>query len=457
MTFQKSCLTGLGLALTLLLSPQLATAQDPVSRNALETLPELTTAPPGPQPLPWVACAKKDSTCEPETQGLLTTRYGLNGTYTYWVTFNTTRIPCNSSVAGDPLSGLSQDNITKECAFTQENIFDAPAVDDPAWTEVAKEGGSFYHKGEGLFWMRYGAPEKYVYGLFQGSTGDNAQSDQKVTCSDSYFGIDPAQGTEKFCYVGPAYTKGIYGFKECAKEGMTCTPQENVSTTMVLRYGNETGWDTRLHRRNGGNVPCSDKFFGYDPNKDAKKRCYYDVLAPATVSSEGKWSLVARCTGTSCKELRRSISFGTSKTDTWSTQHQWGVVVTNSIEAEFGIFGTSSKVSASVAASYAQSQEFQQALNTSQTSTLTAICTFEESSDNPEENVKTGEMYQFLTGTEAVCTEGGACKSQTYTADHACIADPASDYAGPQCIPGYCANADCSECDYPDSADTDSL
>ncbi len=372
----------------------------------------------------WVQCVDEGSDCKPGTADLITTRYGADGTYFFYITENVEKVPCKNSVNGDPSQGTD-----KSCQYTTDNVLDAPDS-SASWTKAADEGDKFTHSQIGYYWIRYGTDGHYVYSMIEGD------SSQTVECSNNYFGIDPIH-EDKACYVGPEYTKGTTGFAECAKEGQTCQP--NASTTILLRYGTDDGWDTRFYRSADGSYPCSNTFFGYDPIHE-DKACYFQEIKPTSVATEGVWQQVGSCSGDSCASLTKSITFGTSKTSQWSTTTQWGITVTESMQAGFSIRGVGASVTASVAASFSESIGFQDALTTSQSETLTATCDLSQSS--------TGLMYQFRTDTASTCVEDGTCTGNTLTSDYACIADPPPGYAGPQCVPGYCADSLCTQCTY---------
>jgi hypothetical protein len=409
----------IGLCCTFIIGQALsASGQDTVSFNALEPLLNETSS------QVWVQCVNEGSDCTPGTSALVTTRYGVDGSYFFYFTENVEKVPCKNSVNGDPKQGSD-----KTCQYTTENVFGLPGS-GATWTKASDEGDTFTHSASGYFWMRYGTGGHYVYSLLEGGNV------QKVECSNDYFGIDPIK-EDKACYVGPAYAQGIDGFSECAKEDQTCLP--NASTTIIARYGTQEGWDTRFYRSSDGSYPCSNTFFGYDPIK-ADKSCYFQEIKPVSVATEGQWQEVGSCSGNSCASLTKSITFGTSKTSQWSTSTQWGVTVTESMEVSFEILGVGAKVTPSVATSFSDSLGFQEALTTSQSETLTATCDLAGST--------TGLMYQFRTDTQSTCVEDGTCTGNTLTADYACIGDPPVGYSGPQCVPGYCADALCTVCNY---------
>ncbi|GAA6179830.1 hypothetical protein NBRC116594_12680 [Shimia sp. NS0008-38b] len=412
-------LARMGCGFALLLTQTIAAnAQDTVSFSALSPQMNASSSP------IWVQCVNEGSDCKPGTSSLVTTRYGTEGTYYFYVTENVEKIPCKNSVNGDPKQGSD-----KSCQYTVENVLGAPDS-TASWNKAATEGESFTYAPTGDHWVRYGTKGHYVYAIIQGG---NIQS---MPCSNSYFGIDPIK-ENKSCDVGPEYTQGSEGFTECAKEGQSCQP--NAATTLLIRYGTKDGWDTRFYRSGDGSFPCSNTFFGYDPiHKD--KSCLFEEITPTSVITEGEWKQVGSCSGNACDNLSKSITYGTSKTSQWSTTSEWGVTVTESMEAGFGIKGVGVKVTASVAASFSQSLGFQEALTTSQSETLSATCDLSGST--------TGLMYQFLTGTVSSCVESGHCTGDTLTADYACIANPPNNYPGPQCVPGYCSDELCLQCSY---------
>jgi hypothetical protein len=116
--------------------------------------------------------------------------------------------------------------------------------------------------------------------------------------------------------------------------------------------------------------------------------------------------------------------------------------VATSVESGFEVEGASATVSLSVSESYAHSEAFTDALTESADQWFTATC-------DPSGSAQKRAIYQFRTDTDETCLESGTCSGSTQTAEYVCALDAPADYAGPECVPGYCGDALCTVCDYP--------
>ncbi|WP_417205776.1 hypothetical protein [Antarctobacter sp.] len=376
----------------------------------------------------WVNCAKEGKDCAPGTNDLVIVRYGISEDFTFFVTKGVEKVPCKN-FWGDPSKGTD-----KECAFILENLFGVPEAE--SFSKVADEGKDFTNPNGEFRWVRYGADGKWIYTLIEGSDR------QKLACTNSYFGFDPAKGTDKTCQMGGAYTLNDGDIVECATEGRDC--QMNVGDVVMARYGADKRYDIRFIHHTGNTYPCDNTFFGVDPIH-SNKRCYYQAQTPVSVNTVGRWQKVISCDGLNCP-ISHQISVGTERTNSWTTTQQWSVTVTESMEAGLTILGTGIKASASVAVGYAGSFAYTSALSKSVTQNYTATC-------DPSGIYTTRALWQFSTGTGTSCLEAGTCDGATFTAEYLCVGDAPSGYKGPACIPGYCADELCTYCTYEDASD----
>lgn len=375
----------------------------------------------------WVNCAKEGKDCEPGTSDLVITRYGISEDFTFFITKGLEKVPCKN-FWGDPSRGTD-----KECAYIRENLFGVPP--DETFAKVADEGKDFSNPNGEYRWVRYGTGGKWAYTLIGGSNS------QKIACTNDYFGFDPVKGSDKVCQMGDAYTLGYGDVIECATEDREC--QMNVGDVVMVRYGAEDRYDIRFVHHTGNAFPCENNFFGVDPIHTGK-RCYYQAQKPLSVNTVGRWEKVISCDGKNCP-ISHEISVGTTKTNSWTTTQQWGITVTESMEAGLTILGTGVKASASISQSYAASFAFTSALSKSVTQNYTATC-------DPSGEYSSRALWQFSTGTGETCLESGTCDGATFTAEYLCVGDAPADYVGPACIPGYCADELCTVCTYEDAA-----
>lgn len=374
----------------------------------------------------WVNCANEANHCYPITDGLVTMRYGDDNNYTYIITEGLERISCNN-FWGDPDKGTD-----KSCAYTVANPF-AVAPND-TYVDIAKQGERFIlpvdpHAPHKIHWVRYGSGDRWMYTVM---AADGAES---MACTNDRFSYNPAPDTKKVCQ----YSEGAYytlsDFEtliECATQGQNCVPI-NASAVILMRYGVENKYDWRFVHQSSGSYPCNNDFFNPNPVHETK-RCFWTTVAPAAIFTEGSWLKVGSCQGVGCP-ISETISVGTNRTNTWTTSADWSTTVTASIEEDFGVAGTGTKVTEEVATSFALSEGYQVALSTSLTESFTATC-------DPVGAANSRVLYQFRTETTETCLQSGECNGLTFTADYACISDPPAGYQGPQCVPGYCSTDD---------------
>ena len=159
------------------------------------------------------------------------------------------------------------------------SVLTATAVADTAgWTGVASEGQSFSIGGTQV--VRYGADTRWVQKSVSGS----------ATCTNAFFGSDPAWGVVKSCQAqGAAATTATW--TRIAGEGQAFT----VSGTQTVRYGTGSAWIQKSVTTSG---TCSNGFFGSDPKWGVVKSCELlgSAAAPATLVAPGTWSVVGSST-----------------------------------------------------------------------------------------------------------------------------------------------------------------
>jgi len=436
MRFRTICAAVLG-GLALILAPILALtppaqaggAMDGTTQLAVPAEPGTGTAPPGPAAAQatsiWVDCADEGQDCEPGTDDLVVMRYGTGENFTYVIVQGVAKVKC-SNTWGDPSHGDD-----KACAFIRKNVFAVPDAAD--FNTVADEGETFTIDGPGPVWVRFGLDGRWIYTLAAGFQIET------VPCSNDFFRMDPLHGANKICQIGGAYTLGQGDLIECAVENQDCRP--DVAGPVLLKYGAEDGYDYRFVHQKDNTIPCTNAYAGKDPRRGPHKRCYFQAVAPTGVETEGSWREVISCAGAGCS-ISHAIEVGTERSNSWTTTEEWSQTVTTSMEAGFEIEGVGAKVSTSVSDSYAQSSAFTKALSITETQTYTAECASDPKYDSRA-------LYQFGTVTREDCLENGDCDGATFTAQYVCVGNAPPGYAGPACVPGYCADALCTTCDYP--------
>lgn len=369
----------------------------------------------------WVNCADEGKHCYPDSDGVITMRYGEGDNYTYILAQGLDRISCNN-FWGNPSDGQN-----KKCAYTTANLL--KVAPEGSYIEVAKEGATFNLPDTGkMHWIRYGSSNSWMYTVMSGD------GEQTVACTNDYFNYNPLNGTDKVCqYSSSAYytLSEDNTLTECATEGQNCTPQ--VGDVVLMRYGTDNQFDWRFLHSADSIYECNNETFGPNPVHETK-RCYWMAVAPSATSTFGVWSKIQSCQGQGCS-ISEQLSIGTSRTNTWSTTAEWTSTVTESMEESFEVLGAGGKVSEQVSMSFALSENFQTALSQSVTNTFTATC-------NPDKHAKNRVLFQFQTNTTESCLETGKCTGATDTQDYACISNPPAGYGGPQCVPGYCREDD---------------
>lgn len=369
----------------------------------------------------WVNCADEGKHCYPDSDGVITMRYGEGDNYTYILTQGLNRISCNN-FWGNPSDGKN-----KKCAYTTTNLLNVAS--ENSYVDVANQGETFKLPYTGkMHWIRYGSGNRWMYTVMSGD------GEQSVACTNDYFNYNPSDGTTKVCQ----YSQNAYytlsendTLTECATQGQSCAPQ--VGDVVLMRYGIDDKFDWRFVHAATNTYACNNETFGTNPIHKTK-RCYWMAVAPSAISTFGQWSKVGSCNGKGCS-ISETIATGTTRTNTWSTTADWSTTVTESVEESFEVLGAGGKVSEQVSVSFALSENFQTALSRSVTETFTAIC-------DPDKQASNRALFQFLTKTTESCLESLNCTGTTFTKDYTCVSNPPAGYGGPQCVPGYCREDD---------------
>jgi YVTN family beta-propeller protein len=173
------------------------------------------------------------------------------GTGTQWIEKKVigTATCSNSFFGTDPAPG-----IFKSCV-----VGTATTAPSTPGSSLASEGATFAVNAATL--VRYGTSTRWIEKTVTG-TG---------TCSNAFFGNDPAPGFLKSCVVGDATNTSTTPGLFLASENATFS----VATTTLVRYGTYRRW---VEKTLTGTATCSNAFFGSDPAPGFLKSCVVGVL-----------------------------------------------------------------------------------------------------------------------------------------------------------------------------------
>jgi hypothetical protein len=135
--------------------------------------------------------------------------------------------------------------------------------------------------------VAYGAGDAYTYGVKTSS----------AACTTAGFGVDPAPGVLKSCYLAPV--GGPAGYTLCAPETGTCVVP---GSGRDVAYGANGAFS---HRLVGTSTACTNAVFG-DPIPNTVKSCY---LAPAGGPSS-EWTQCAAEAGTCATLDGQPLAYG---------------------------------------------------------------------------------------------------------------------------------------------------
>ncbi|WP_109317699.1 hypothetical protein [Pseudovibrio ascidiaceicola] len=387
----------------------LPTQADPATQQTVQT-----------EAAGWINCADEGNHCYPDSNDVITMRYGEGDNYTYIVAKGLDRISCNN------FWGNPSDDQDKKCAFTTTNLLNV--APESSYVNVAEEGDTFNLPDTGkMHWVRYGSGNSWMYTVMSGD------GEQSMACTNDYFNYNPVNGTDKVCqYSNNAYytLSEDETLTECSTEGQVCTP--DVPDVVLMRYGTDNQFEWRFLHSKANTYECNNETFGPNPIHETK-RCFWVAVSPSAISTVGVWENKGSC-GADCA-ISKQISVGTTRTNSWTTSDSWSATVTESIEESFEILGVGEKVSASASLGFVQSYGFTSTKSESVTDTFTATCPTDETITNLV-------LYQFQTNTTESCLEDLGCAGTTLTSDYLCVHNPPTGYSGPQCVPNACREGD---------------
>jgi hypothetical protein len=227
-------------------------------------------------------------------------------------------------------SGATTDSSVSQAPASVDAVAKLTSTDQRAvalaqtWTVVAQEGATFTVSGTQT--VRYGTDTRWVEKTVAGSG----------SCTNAYFGTDPAKGTVKVCQVqgttdtAPAQTGNVppAGFSLCAAEAQQC----NFTGSAQVVYGARTTWTSP--RSFTGGVACNNTTFG-DPLRGVVKACYAQAApAPATAT----WTQIASEGQAFSVSGTKVVRFGVAWAGVWVSKNVTGA---GTCDATF--FGTDPK------------------------------------------------------------------------------------------------------------------
>lgn len=390
----------------------------------------------------WQFCANEDGFCQISSNyNIAVIRYGgVDNNMSHW-SYRIVEFASNASNRGIPCSnyyiesvfppvvsrnfGDSFYGLSKTCSIGKLDAFPLNGV---TWTQCATEDQNCtvapVPSGSSLRWARFGQanPDRFYYRLV----------DQTFTCSNSFFGGDPAYGLAKVCSVSdqPAYTSDDWTF--CGNEGGTCDLGVN-DVSVVVRYGVPGSW-TYAHV-SGNGIACDNNMF-MDPAPDQQKECQVLASTEETFANpSGQWNLAASCNSpvpNQCK-IQVTLLEGVTSTTSNTVSDQWSTKLATTIKSGFEFFGPKGEVSITAETAQSVTKTISDSLSKTVSKSCSATC------DNQR-------LYQYTMSVDEGCTESSdeVCPFDIYTCQFACL--PASA-GSPQCPPGsVCNDANCSQC-----------
>jgi len=147
-----------------------------------------------------------------------------------------------------------------------------------SWTFLASEGGAF-SVGSSPQTVRYGAAPSWIQKSMAGSG----------TCSNSFFGSDPSQGTVKTCELlgSQATPPTTTSTGATASNWITVATNEmpnfSVGASTPVRYGYGANWVSKT--LSGAQVCTGSTFGNVDPAPGYYKECQKQITADAVVQT----------------------------------------------------------------------------------------------------------------------------------------------------------------------------
>ncbi len=218
----------------------------------------------------WVRCAVENEYCR--TDGTATVRFGAGNRWATQSVRGGTN--CTVTAFSDPAPGirkvcevLVQVRVPQNREERREDRREDRGDDRynaRTWEKCAGESG--YCRVNGTETVKYGAGSQWATRRVNGG----------IKCSPAGFGVDPAIGIQKSCYIvyqeerrrGNASNEAPSWVK-CANEGGTC----RFEGRRRVSYGVGTQWAYAIR---SGAVGCNTASFGGDPALGREKACYYE-------------------------------------------------------------------------------------------------------------------------------------------------------------------------------------
>ena len=202
----------------------------------------------------WVSVASENQTHKLNAPAIV--RYGAGSS---WIERRVSgTFSCSSSFFGrDPLFG-----VVKGCEIAGSTANARPQAPSSQvqWVRAVAENQTFRVLEPTN--VRYGVGDRWVQRSLNGT----------VSCTNSFFGRDPAPGIVKSCQIpskvgsAPDPSPPTTAWVKAVDENQTFT----LRSTAEVRYGVGTNW---TQRSLSGIVSCTNSFFGRDPAQGIVKSC----------------------------------------------------------------------------------------------------------------------------------------------------------------------------------------
>lgn len=218
-------------------------------------------------PTSWVNAASENQSFTVNEPTLV--RYGARNN---WVqrTVNGS-VKCTNSFFGrDPLYGVRK---TCQIPSKTDTARAQATVDQSKWVKAVNEHESF--RVLALTEVRYGVGNNWIQRNLNGA----------ISCTNSFFGRDPAPGVFKSCEIPSKASTPVapslvpVGWAKAVDENQTFS----VKGPAEVRYGVGNNWIQRTNLN--GTVSCTNSFFGRDPAQGIVKSCQVpnaQLIATAT-------------------------------------------------------------------------------------------------------------------------------------------------------------------------------
>lgn len=377
----------------------------------------------------WTPCGDEKSYCQPLNKDkTYTIRYGTekDGKSAYFFTQvkGTEKWYCGN-ILGNPMK-----SVTKSCAFTESSL---PVANE--WTNCNISGKTCDTGSNNPRLVRVKLTDGSWYTIVASGTIKCPSGNSKVSVKNCVYGpeLDPDRFTDDaFDDSSPCATE----FNDCDLGSMSMA---------LVRYGAQDTWNYAVTYANY--LKCNNDTFG-NPLAHVTKSC--QILPYYGLEVGADWAQIADCEVEGCT-LTATLAYGTTSTHTVSDTSTY---TCSWQEAVQGGFKGSEAAPWSLQVSLTATQQWSNSHTVTDALATTTTVTVSESCGANPAGMKS-EMYQFTMPTNQDCFIWD-CGKSTVDAMNAfqCIVRQPSDtgsYPGPQCLPGKCANQDCSVCE-PDNA-----